>query len=422
MSRRPTVLSVNNYYYPRGGAEVVFLEHNQLLQNQGWDVVPFAMHHPNNLQSHWSQYFVEEIEFGGGYSLFGKARRAPKIIYSLEARRKITQLIDAAQPDICHAHNIYHHISPSILGVLRERNVPTVMTLHDLKLACPAYKMLAPDGICERCKGGHFSHVVRNRCIKDSSILSTVVFVEATIHKWLNSYAGNVDRFVVPSKFFIDKFAEWGFERDKFVHIPNFTALGVYQPATSVGRSFAYVGRLGHEKGLATLIRATAAARVSLKLIGTGPEEAALRKLAIDVKADVAFCGYQTGDALRHAIRSARALVLPSEWYENAPMSVLEAYAEGVPVIGAAIGGIPEIVIDGETGAVFPSGSVTDLADKLRWAVSLADREVRNLGDAGRALVETRFSSERYVERIADLYRQLGVSPPSAIHPVATSQ
>ena len=149
-----TLLSINNYYYYRGGAETVFLEHNRMFDAAGWSVVPFAMKHPQNLPTPWSRHFVEEIEFGQDYSFAQQLARAGKVIYSFEARTKLARVLDQAHPAVAHGHNIYHHISPAILGLLKQRKVPTVLTLHDLKVACPAYNMLAPDGICERCRGG----------------------------------------------------------------------------------------------------------------------------------------------------------------------------------------------------------------------------------------------------------------------------
>src|ERR1017187_4428082 len=109
-----TLLAINNYYYYRAGAETVFLEHSRMFEALGWTVVPFAMRHPSNLESPWAEFFVEEIEFDTEYSLFEKLRRIPKVIYSLEARRQLRRLLDRVRPDVAHAHNIYHHISPSI--------------------------------------------------------------------------------------------------------------------------------------------------------------------------------------------------------------------------------------------------------------------------------------------------------------------
>jgi len=404
-----TLLSINNYYYPRGGAEVVFLEQNRMLEASGWQVVPFAMHHPLNLPSPWSSYFVEELEFDGSYSPLAKLRRATKVIYSREARTKLRRLLDVVRPDVAHLHNIYHHISPSILSLLSQRQVPTIMTLHDLKIVCPAYKMLAPDGICERCRGGKLGNVVRQRCIKNSLALSSLVYVEAKLHGLLNTYASNVDQFVVPSRFFREKLASWGVPRQKLRYLPNFVEVERYRPAEQAGSYFLYFGRLAPEKGVATLIRAAALAGVDLKIVGAGPEENSCRALAQESGGNVQFLGYLSGSALHDAVRGARAVVLPSEWYENAPMSVLESYALAVPVIGADIGGIPELIRSDETGACFPSGSPEALAVALERFARLSDSAVATMGRAARALVQREFSGDLYQTRLLDLYRELQV-------------
>ena len=403
-----TLLSINNYYYYRGGAETVFLAHNRLFQDDGWNVVPFCMKHAKNLETPWSKTFVDEIEFGEQYSWAGTLSRASKAIYSFEARRKVARLIDETNPDICHAHNIYHHISPSILSLLKERSVPVVLTLHDLKIACPAYSMLAPDGICERCRNGRLYNVVLHRCLKGSTTLSAVAMVEAVLHKVLGSYSRCVNRFIVPSRFYLEKLCDWGWPRSLFRHVPNFVDVHRYQPQYAPGDSFVYVGRLSREKGLKTLIRAAAIARARVSVIGTGPQLEELQKLAVQLNADVAFLGYLTGDALQDAIRGARAVVLPSESYENAPLSVLEAYALGKPVIGARIGGVPELVREGETGIGFDSGDVDSLTAAL---VNVAERsvaELESMGRRAREWVEKEFTATLYRDRVVDIYRELG--------------
>lgn len=403
-----TLLSINNYYYYRGGADAVFLEHNRMFEAIGWSVIPFAMRHPQNLPTPWSEHFVDEIEFGSNYSLAGRLRRLPRTVYSLQARRRLDRLIRETRPDVAHGHNIYHHISPSILGLLKSRAIPTLLTLHDLKIACPAYKMLARDGICERCRGGRLHNVMLNRCIKDSAALSAVVFVEAVLHRLLGSYRDCVDLFIVPSRFYLEKFAEWGWPRSKFRHIPNFLDLERYQPAFTPGRSFLYFGRVSNEKGLPTLVRAAAAARVGLKVAGTGPELEGLRQLAAELGANVEFLGYLTGAPLHAAIREARAVVLPSEWYENAPVSVLEAYASGKPVIGARIGGIPELIREGETGITFQSGSVEALSSALLDLAGRPDSDLERMGRSGRQWVEQDFTAEQYRARMLEAYRDVG--------------
>lgn len=405
----PRLLSINNYHYRRGGAEVVFFEQNRLFSEIGWEIASFCMKHEKNLPSSWDRYFVDEIEFGQAYSLMDKAVMAQKVIFSFEARSKVAAVCGAFKPDVAHAHNIYHHISPSIFGALRARGVPTVLTLHDLKIACPAYKMLNGSGVCERCKGGALWNVVGHRCVKDSAILSAVVMAESVVNRLLGSYSSNVDRFVVPSRFYLEKFVEWGWPRDRFVHVPNFVDLSTHTPGKTSGDRFVYFGRLGPEKGLRTLIQAAARAGVPLSIVGTGPEEATLRALAEECCGDVAFLGYQTGEALNQIVRSALAVVIPSEWYENAPMSVMEAYGLGRPVIGANIGGIPELIRDGETGAIFPSGDVDGLTLKLTQFAALSQARLLEMGMAGRAWVAESFTVEQYRLRLLELYATLGV-------------
>lgn len=408
MSAR-TLLAVNNYHYPRGGAEVVFLEQNRLFEQADWQVVPFCMHHEQNLPSEWSDYFVDEIEFGSSYSLLQSVARVPKVIYSFEAQRKLTALIEKTQPSAAQLHNIYHHISPSILSTLQKFNVPTLMTLHDLKLACPAYKMLAHDGVCERCKGGKLRNLVKHRCIKNSLALSSVVYLESSLHRYLGTYRKYVDRFIVPSQFFAEKLAQWGVDADKMVVVPNFVATQNFQPTKQAGDYFLYFGRLAPEKGVATLIRASVAASARVVVVGTGPEEENLRALAAELGAHVEFAGYQTGVALHDYIRGARAVVLPSEWYENGPMSVLESYALGVPVLGADIGGIPEMVKPGETGAIFASENEAALSATLAHYVGLSDAQVREQGKRAREWVGERFSAERHFDALSRVLNDLGV-------------
>lgn len=404
------LLSINNYYYRRGGAETVFFNHNAMFAEAGWKVAPFSMQHPKNEPSPWSDYFIDELEFGHHYNAWRKARSAGKVIYSFEARRKLDSLLDAFRPDIAHAHNIYHHISPSILPLLKKRGVPVVLTLHDLKIACPAYQMLARDGVCERCRDGNLSHVIRQRCIKGSLALSSLIYLESTLHRRLGLYRDHVDRFVVPSRFYIDKFVEWGWDRDRFVHIPNVVDAGGFEPDFNPGDHFVFFGRLSREKGILTLIRAAAAAGVPLQVIGTGPDEGECRAVAESSGGRVEFLGYRSGSELHRLIAAARAVALPSEWYENAPMSVLEAYALGKPVLGADIGGIPELIRAGETGAVFRSGDVVSLSEQLSRFAGMDDESVADMGREGRAWVADRFSRSGYMERTVALYRELGVS------------
>jgi glycosyltransferase involved in cell wall biosynthesis len=401
------LLSINNYFYPRGGAEVLFLEQNRLFESLGWDVVPFSMRHPKNLPTRWDSFFPDDIEFGHDYSLGGALLRGQRVIYSLQARQRMRELLEHVRPRIAHAHNVYHHLSPSILPLLRQHGIPVVMTVHDLKLACPAYTMMADNRPCERCRGGRIYNVAVHRCIKGSLALSSLVMLETVVHRMSRIYEANVTRFVAPSRFMLEKLVEWGWPRERFTYIPNFVDIERFRPSSEAGKRFVYCGRLDNLKGVTTLVRAAALAKQPLTMIGTGPEEARLQQLTRELGADVIFLGHQTKDALVAAIQSARAVVVPSECLENAPLAVLEAYATGRPVIGSRIAGIPELVREGETGFLFPAGDVPALADALGAFAGVSDARVEEMGQAGRIWVEQNFTAAHYRERLLDLYDSL---------------
>ncbi|MBW6421945.1 glycosyltransferase family 4 protein [Rhizobium sp. XQZ8] len=401
------LLNINNYFYRRGGAEAVFFDHTALFEEIGWDVVPFAMQHEDNLPSPWSDYFVSEIEYGRKIGLKDKIVQATKVIYSFEAQNNLKRLIDKARPDVAHAHNIYHHISPSIFSTLKDAGIPVVMTAHDLKLACPSYKMLRDGRICEDCKGGRIHNVALNRCVKGSTVLSTVVFAETMLHRTLGLYRNKVDRIAVPSRFYREKLIEWGWPAEKLVHVPNFVDVDAFSTEWTEGDYFVFAGRLAPEKGIATLIRATAKAGTKLVIAGTGPEETMLKELAASTGANVNFAGYLTGEKLFGLIGQSRGLILPSEWFENAPISVLEAYALGRPVIGTAIGGIPEMIREGETGLTARSGDPDDLARAMAELATRSPAERKTMGLAGRQWISKEFSRDAYRQRTLDLYQSL---------------
>lgn len=405
----PRLLNVNTYHYRRGGSDVVYLDHAALMQGLGWQNAFFAMKHPSNLPCEWSPHFIDEIEFGQHYSLAAKLSMATKVVYSFEAQRKLRGLLQRFSPDVAHLHCIYHHLSPSILPVLHQAGVPVVMTAHDLKIACPAYKMLNRGGVCERCKGGNLLHVIGNRCVRDSLAASSIVAVESLLHRSLDTYRKYLDVVVVPSRFFERKFVEWGWPAGKFRYIPNYVDAQAFEPGFAAGDHFLYFGRLAPEKGVATLLKAAAQSGVALKIVGSGPEQARLHALAAELGGRVEFLGFKSGAELHVLVRHARAVVLPSEWYENAPMSVLESFALGKPVIGARIGGIPEMVVDGESGWTFDSLDTDQLAHLLATVRDLPDEAVSALGRSARARVVERFHRAGYQQAMLALYADLGV-------------
>jgi glycosyltransferase involved in cell wall biosynthesis len=235
------------------------------------------------------------------------------------------------------------------------------------------------------------------------------VAVESALQRGMRTYLNHLDKVVAPSRFFIEKFVEWGWPRDRFAYIPNYVDTAKFEPGPAGGTYFLYFGRLAVEKGVETLLRAVARSGVSLKLAGTGPEENKLKALAAELGVDAEFVGFKSGAALHDLIRQARAVVLPSEWYENAPMSILESAAMQVPVIGADIGGIPEMIVPGETGWVFPSRDVNALAQLLKEVDGMTAARLESVGCSARELVEARFNQAGYLEATQKLYAELGV-------------
>lgn len=401
-----SLLSLNSYHYRRGGSDVVYLEHDALFREMGWDTAVMSMHHPNNLPSPWSRYFVEELEFGQASGFVDKIVKASKVIYSFESQRKLRQLLAVFPAKVAHLHCIYHHLSPSVLPVLHEAGIPIVLTAHDLKIACPAYKMLNASGVCERCKTGSVLNVVRHRCVRDSTAASAIVAVESGLQRRLGLYRRYLGRVIAPSMFYRSKLMEWGWPKEQIAYVPNYIDATRFEPSYEPGNYLLFAGRLALEKGIPTLVRAAHAAGVALRVAGTGPLEAELR--AMPEAANVEWLGFCSGDALWQQVRGARALVLPSEWYENAPMSILEAFASGKPVVGADIGGIPEM-IDADTGWIFRSGDAGELARTLTQVAATANSTLADMGRRARARVESEFNRQRYVEGVLSVYRGLGV-------------
>jgi glycosyltransferase involved in cell wall biosynthesis len=266
---------------------------------------------------------------------------------------------------------------------------------------------MAANKPCERCRGGRIHNVAVNRCIKGSLALSSLIMLETFVHRVLRLYGRNVSRFIVPSRFILEKLVQWGWARDRFAYIPNFVDAERFRPGGTIGERFVYCGRLQELKGVETLVRAAALARLPLTVVGCGPEEIRLRKLAEHLAADIRFVGQRTKNEVAEIVQSARAVVIPSECNENAPLALLEAYAAGRPVIASRMAGIPELVREEETGALFTSGNVEALATALRRFAELPPGRLADMGAAGRRWVEQDFTPDVYRNRLLTLYGTL---------------
>ncbi len=397
------ILQVNKFHYPRGGADKYYLALGKALVEHGEEVAYFSMEHPKNEKSPWSRYFVSRLSFNEG-GFFDKLRAPGRVLYSLEAKRKFRQLLSDFRPQIVHLHNIYHQLSPSILGVAKKAGLPVIMHVHDYKLICPNYKLFTAGRPCEACRGGHYQECFRRRCYRSSS-RSLLATIEMYLHhRFLKIYEKNIDLLIAPSAFMKEKLVEFGWPAEKITVVlnPHDSSLPVLPKAPLNSGYLLYFGRLSGEKGGPLLIKAAAAAGESLKIAGSGPEEELWRSLADQAGGDVEFLGTLAGSDLAAAIAGAKVVVIPSIWYENMPLSALEALAAGKPVIASRIGGLPEIINDGDNGLLFTAGDAADLERQIKRFNSLNQEA---LSIAAKASSE-RFAPEKNLAAVMEIYRR----------------
>lgn len=400
------ILYINKYFYLKGGAESVFFKEADLFCSKGHELMFFSMCHKKNAETPYSEYFVSNIDYQNA-PLLKRPVYAANILYSFEAKSKLERLLSRERPDVAHAHNIYHQLSPSILHALKKYGIPVVMTLHDLKMVCPSYLMYARGRTCDACKNGRYINCFRQRCVKNSWAQSALSAIEMYLHHNVLKIYGLTDIFIAPSAFLKRKIEEMGFAKE-VKHIPNFIDSEAYAPqyAPKAG-TIVYAGRLSAEKGLLTLVEAVRNMPVSLRLVGEGPLKAKLQnKIAEENIKNVFLTGYKSGKDLQREISCAMFLILPSECYENNPLSIMEAFALGKPVIGSKLGGIPELVKDGETGLTFEAGNTEDLKLKIDYLLSRPGKIIE-MGKNARHLVTSEFNAERHYVRLESLYKSL---------------
>ncbi len=400
------VLSINKYFWRKGGSESVFFNEKEMLEGHGHTVVPFSMRSDKNEESEFASYFVGEVDYDSG-GLLNRLSTASKIIYSFDAKEKMSHLLQNYSPDLAHFHIFQHQISPSVFGPLKKRGIPVILTLHDLKPICPSYKNYVNGRVCEACKGGKFYNCLKNKCTKGSTLGSLVNTVEMYFH-YAMGYYQNVDRYIAVSRFYKQKMVEAGFPEEQTDFLPNYIDADDFTPSPDDKGYILYFGRLSEEKGVSTLIKAARRNKhIPHVIVGTGPLEIELKKeVEVGGIENISFLGYKQGAELRGLLSEATAVVVPSEGYENCPMTILEAFASGVPVIGSDIGGIPELIKEGEDGLIFQPGDEMRLAEKISW-VWQNRAKAKEMGMEGRRKVEAQFSAEAHYDGLMSVYKSV---------------
>lgn len=397
------ILQANKFFFINGGSETVMFQERDFLLKSGHQVIDFSMQDERNLASDNQIHFVNNRRYKDTKaSQLAKISDALSFVHSAEAVKKISRLIIESKPDLVHCHNIYHQLTPSIIGVAKKLGVPVVLTLHDSKPVCPSYYRVRAGKPCSDCLDGDFFNVVRHRCADGSLGKSALLYAEAIIQRLMGNYE-KVDVFIAPSQFMQQSVAS-RISQQRIKLLYNGIDTNLVEGTSADDGYVLYLGRLVQEKGIETLLKAHANSSNKWRLVvaGTGP---LLDVLKAQYSSSI-FVGYITGEPLKSLIDKAALIVLPSEIYENCPMSVLEAMAYGKPVIGSKMGGTIELVEDGVTGLLFDAGNVDDLKMKLEQL--MASTKLRQqMGLAGRKRVENHFSLEKHNAGLMNIYASI---------------
>ncbi|MBI4592286.1 glycosyltransferase family 4 protein [Candidatus Uhrbacteria bacterium] len=401
-----TIIQANKFYSLKGGAERYMLELSAWLETQSHTVVPFAMQHPDNLESPHAEQFVSYVQTESMRTNPWQAlRTVGRMVYSLEARRKLATLIAQEKPDLAHIHNIYTQLSPSILDTLKDQHVPVVMTVHDHHLVSPQYNIWAM-GCGEDYRNVGIVKGTLARYHKHSLTASFIQTAVYKFHRWLRIYEKNVNVFVCPSHYMKRQLVAGGFPQEK-IRVNHY---GI-DPHSIQSRYdhdgyFLFVGRLSEEKGIETIVRAAKLIPdVTFKIVGRGPQMERLHRLAEGLT-NVEFLGFRMGEELAQLYRGATAVLLPSRVHENFPLAALESMAAGKPVIASHVGGVPEIVEDRINGLL------VNPSDLHGWAEAIMrlayDEELRlSMARAARSTIEHRFRLDDHDRRLMAIYEEV---------------
>ena len=385
------ILLSNKFYYRRGGDCIYMLNLEHLLRAHGHEVAVFAMDYPENIDTLWRKYFPRNMS---------RLMALTRPFGSHEVRRKFNKLLDDFRPEVVHLNNIHTQLSPVIAELAHRRGIRVVWTLHDYKLLCPRYDCLR-DGktVCELCFGGDKTPCRTYRCMKGSRLASEIGYREAVM--WSRPRLEEcTDLFICPSRFMAEKMAQGGFRKDKLRVLCNFIDVEKCRKDDYAKDDYyCYVGRLSHEKGVGTLVEAAARLSYKLKVIGGGPLLEQLKIKNEQLKGNVEFLGFKQWEEIKEIAGRARFTVIPSEWYEHNPLSVIEAECIGTPVLGARIGGIPELIVEGASGMTFESGNAEDLTEKIK-AMFAAKFDYKAIVD----VAMKRYNAENYYDEIMKCY------------------
>jgi glycosyltransferase involved in cell wall biosynthesis len=404
------ILQINKYHYIRGGSDSVYFNSGKLLVEKGNEVVYFAMHFDENVTCTEEKYFAENKDFTT-LSLKKKITNLPSFFYNKNAEKNLLDLIESEKPDIAHLHIFYGSLTSSILKILKENNIPVVVSVHDYKFICPSYILIdGQNKVCEDCKGKNYFNAIKKKCIKNSFVFSSIFALEAYYRDFFYPLDQMFSKLIFVSKFSANIHNKYKPELQSITtHLYNFDpSLELKKQNSKKGNYFLYAGRISREKGIKTLLKAFGSLpNIYLKIAGTGEGMEEYKNLATP---NITFLGFQKGEELREVIANASFVMVPSEWYENNPMAIIEAYSIGKPVIASNIGGIPEIVKDNTTGFLFQSGNAEDLSKKICQANEISEADYAAMSDNAVLYASKEFSPEVHYKQLMKIYQEALVS------------
>ena len=404
------ILLVNNFHHILGGGDKAYFNCIDLLNKKGHDVIHFSAKHEKNFPSPFEKYFVSNTNFSHDQSILSKVQTAKSYLNNSDAPKQLQLLIDEQKPDIAHLHIFQSRLSSSFLPVFKKNNIPVVMHVHEYKLLCPIYKLKNNKGeICEKCCTGNFVNAAINKCNRASYLYSALAGFEAYYTNKKFNWLTHIDHFIMVSDFIKQKHIQYYPQiESKSTGIYNFIDTELLEQNNAHKNYFIYTGRVSSEKGLLTLIKAWQKfPNKILKIVGGGDYLNVLKEFVKEKKlGNVEFTGFVNHDELIKIVADAKFLVMPSEWYENNPLSVLESMALGTPVIGASIGGIPELVT-GERGFLFQPGNVNDLAEVIEKAYAVSDNKYKAYSDNCRKFIENNMNEDIIYRKMLNIYQNL---------------
>lgn len=380
------ILMVNKFLYPNGGSETYMFKLGKYLTSIGHQVEYFGMEHPDRCVSNSADCYTENMDFHNS-SAVKKVLMSLKTIYSSEARKKIRKVLETFQPDIVHLNNFNYQLTPSIILEIRKwekdtgKRVKIIYTAHDYQLICPNHMFNNPNTgeNCEKCINGSFINCIKGKCVHGSTLKSAIGYAEAVFWNSKNVYS-NIDAIICCSNFMKSKLDTNPVLKSKTVALHNFVDIDkIEQLKTDKQDYFLYFGRFSWEKGIEVLLNACSSLpEIKFIFAGNGPMEDEVNKVT-----NIENVGFQSWDNLKNLIVNAKASICPSICYENCPMSVMESISLGTLVIGAEIGGIPELIENGTNGLLFKAGNSQDLKSKISMTAN-NEKLTKSLADGCR--------------------------------------